>query len=440
MGQRSLRTIQEHLRWRRSARADPRAVESRPAPALSGDLRADLYQPGAQSLGCALDLARAAPRATWIHPGTARFPRQHRIWPRLPREVPLRLGERRSRRLCGCGELHEVPPLRRCRAHRDLRQQLRGPRHRLCALQEAGAVCRRRSGRACHGPALLWQRRRRGGPHAAIAPGGVQQGPCSALCKKSSRSLDDHPWHGRRRGALPDLGAAGGGVDQAGEGFRSGPRPGRHPPLGDAPGRRRVSVRQGDWPFRPLPWAGAPDARSDGGCAGIALAAIATLAAAPVACPPTLQALAERAWDLRARTMPFSSDDIPRLERPPGLVRSWSRKSVEQQRAEWAALRACLRRLPEAGLPVPQRVDRRLIGSLFARVEWGLDVHRRWARDPTFYLEQTLTPVLELLVQPPPIDEARARELLSRLHNISPPIPDGKENLRGGVRRLAPLA
>jgi hypothetical protein len=172
----------------------------------------------------------------------------------------------------------------------------------------------------------------------------------------------------------------------------------------------------------------------------IALAAIATLAAAPVACPPTIQALAERAWDLRARTMPFSSDDIPRLERPPGLVRSWSRKSVEQQRFEWAALRACLRRLPEAGLPVPLRVDRRLIGSLFARVEWELDVNRRWERDPTFYLEQTLTPVLELLVQPPPIDEPRARELLLRLHNVPALIADGKENLRGGVRRFAQLA
>jgi len=166
--------------------------------------------------------------------------------------------------------------------------------------------------------------------------------------------------------------------------------------------------------------------------------AVALAAASP--CPPALQALAERAWEFRARTMPFSSDDIPRLERPPGLVRSWSRKSVERQRAEAAGLRACLRRLPEAQMPIAQRVDKRLVGSLLARVAWELDVNRRWERDPTFYVEQALTPLLELLVEPPPIGEARARELLSRLRNIPPLVAEGEENLGPAVRPFAQLA
>lgn len=170
----------------------------------------------------------------------------------------------------------------------------------------------------------------------------------------------------------------------------------------------------------------------------IALAVAALAAGAP--CPATLQSLAERAWDLRARTMPFSGDDIPRLERPPGLVRSWSRGSVTRQRAEWDALRACLRRLPEAEMPLAMRVDRRLIGSLFARAKWELDVNRRWERDPSFYLEQTLTPLLELLVQPPPVDEPRTRELLSRLRNIPALIAEAKENVQAGVQRFARIA
>ncbi len=164
-------------------------------------------------------------------------------------------------------------------------------------------------------------------------------------------------------------------------------------------------------------------------------------AAAPASCP-AFDEMATRVWEFRARTMPFSVDDIPRLERPPGLVRSWSKASVQRQREELAALADCLAiaTAKESSWPIARRVDVRLIRSTLARVHWELDVNRRWERDPTFYLEQALTPLMELLDEPPPIDAARGRELLLRLLNIPAVLKNAEENLGSGVQLFAQLA
>lgn len=171
---------------------------------------------------------------------------------------------------------------------------------------------------------------------------------------------------------------------------------------------------------------------------GLLLVAAASV---PHSCPP-FEDLATRVWEFRARTMPFSADDIPRLERPPGLVRSWSKASVVAQRAEAAALGECLAvaTAGESSWPVGRRVDVRLIRSVLARVHWELDLNRRWQRDPGFYLKQALTPLVELLAEPPPIHEARARELLSRLRNVPELVTDGEANLDDGVQLFAQLA
>ncbi len=140
--------------------------------------------------------------------------------------------------------------------------------------------------------------------------------------------------------------------------------------------------------------------------------------------------------------MPFSADDIPRLERPLGLIRSWSKASVEAQRAEAKGLSDCLASatVDEASWPVAKRVDVRLLRSLLARIHWELDLNRRWQRDPGFYLEQALTPLLELLAEPPPLDGRRAKELLSRLKNIPALVKEAQSNLDSGVQLFAQLA
>lgn len=175
-----------------------------------------------------------------------------------------------------------------------------------------------------------------------------------------------------------------------------------------------------------------------------ALAAAGPPSPAPTtraACPATLEALGAQLWAFRARTQPFSADDIPRIERPPGLHRSWSQRSVEAQRAERGRLQSCLETLAQRlgkAASIHEAVDLRLLGSTLARVRWELELHRRWQRDPTFYAEQALTPVLELLVQPPPLSEARSRELIARLDNVPSLMEEAKANL--GKDAVAPFA
>jgi uncharacterized protein (DUF885 family) len=154
----------------------------------------------------------------------------------------------------------------------------------------------------------------------------------------------------------------------------------------------------------------------------------------------SLAKLASDFWSWRAEYQPFNQDDIPRIERPAGLARSWSQAVVARQRADLAGFEARWRKLDSTRLPVNARVDYRLMGSALARVHWELDVNKRWQRDPTFYLEQTLTAVEEALTVPPPFDEARRRELISRLENIPLLLHEAKTNLEKPAAPFAKLA
>jgi uncharacterized protein (DUF885 family) len=144
----------------------------------------------------------------------------------------------------------------------------------------------------------------------------------------------------------------------------------------------------------------------------------------------SLDKLAVDFWTWRAQYQPFSTDDIPRIERPNGLKRSWSAAAVAQQKSDLAAFESRWQKLDSASWPTSRQVDYQLIGSALARVHWELDLNCRWQRDPTFYLEQTLTAVTDLLLPPPPFEEARARELIVRLENIPPILDEAKVNLQ----------
>ena len=151
-----------------------------------------------------------------------------------------------------------------------------------------------------------------------------------------------------------------------------------------------------------------------------------------------LDSLASDFWAWRARYQPFSADDIPRIERPGGL-RDWSAAAITHQRADLEGFKKRWKAIDPNGWPVPQQVDYRLMGSALARVRWELDINRRWERDPTFYLEQTLSPLLEGLTPPPPLTAERSRELLLRMQNIPAILEEGKANLRP-LRPFAQLA
>ena len=152
----------------------------------------------------------------------------------------------------------------------------------------------------------------------------------------------------------------------------------------------------------------------------------------------TLEQFAAELWTWRARYEPFSADDIPRLERPEG-ERDWSAGSIAKQRKQLEEFEARWKKLDRAGWTVNEKVDDRLMGSALARVHWELDLNRRWQRDPTFYLDQTLTALLEALVEPPPFDAARSREIVARMQDIPKILSDGESNLHA-VRPFAQLA
>jgi len=153
----------------------------------------------------------------------------------------------------------------------------------------------------------------------------------------------------------------------------------------------------------------------------------------------TLTKLADDFWSWRAKNAPFSSDDVNRIERPGG-TRDWSRAAIERRGKELTEFEARWKKIDSKDWPIPQKVDYRLMGSAIARVEWELDVNPRWKRDPTFYLEQTITPVLEALAVPGPYDAPRSREILTRIENIPAILEQGEANLARPPAAFASVA
>ncbi|MEP7014645.1 MAG: DUF885 family protein [Verrucomicrobiota bacterium] len=142
----------------------------------------------------------------------------------------------------------------------------------------------------------------------------------------------------------------------------------------------------------------------------------------------SLGPLANDFWTWRAQYAPFTGDDVNRMERPGG-TRDWSRASIDKRRSDLAEFETRAKKIDSKGWSIPQQVDHKLIGSALSRVRWEMDINPRWKRDPNFYIEQTLTPVVEALTVPAPYDETRSREILTRIENIPSILQQAAENL-----------
>jgi len=173
----------------------------------------------------------------------------------------------------------------------------------------------------------------------------------------------------------------------------------------------------------------------------LALALALAVSAAPAAAPADpLQDLSARFWAWRAGTQPTPADDVNRIERPAGWKPRWSRADVAGMQRDLRAFEAEWKQLPAGGADRAREVDRRLVGSALARVRWELEVWPRWRRDPLFYVEQTLTPVVEVMVVPPPVDAARLAAVEALLVNVPAVVAAARENLDQGVPAFAKLA
>ncbi|HEU5236253.1 MAG TPA: DUF885 family protein [Pyrinomonadaceae bacterium] len=148
-----------------------------------------------------------------------------------------------------------------------------------------------------------------------------------------------------------------------------------------------------------------------------------------------LQQLAEDFWTWRAANQPVSSDDIPRIERPPDWSPDWSQQAFERRRAELSEFASPLQEINATSWPVSQQVDYRLIGSAIARVDWELNITRGQERNPGFYVDQTLGLLFLCLLQPPPFTEARSRAIIRALQSFSATVASAKENLAGKAIR-----
>ena len=142
-----------------------------------------------------------------------------------------------------------------------------------------------------------------------------------------------------------------------------------------------------------------------------------------------LQDLARNFWRWRAEHQPVSSDDIPRIERPPSWVPDWSIKTLRARRTDLACFEAEWKSIDPSSWSITEQVDYRLIGSALARVRWELDITRSHEINPDFYINQTLGAIYLLLLPPPPFDQQRSAELVTRMRNIPRTVAEAKINL-----------
>ena len=135
-------------------------------------------------------------------------------------------------------------------------------------------------------------------------------------------------------------------------------------------------------------------------------------------------------WQWRAQEQPFSDDDIPRIERPAGLVVDWSPQTITQRLQQLDGFEQRWKSLaPSAQTPIHDQVDYRLLGSAVARVRWELSIEQSWKRNPQFYVDQTLGSVFILLLPPPPFSEVRQQEIVARVKQIPATLQAAQENL-----------
>lgn len=150
-----------------------------------------------------------------------------------------------------------------------------------------------------------------------------------------------------------------------------------------------------------------------------------------------LHSLAREFFAWRSAQQPATHDDVNRVERPNGWIPDWSPKALVDYDAKQKQFMQQLTALNHRGWTVSDSVDFLLLRSAIARVDYELNVVRSARRNPNFYIQQTLGAVFELLLQPPPLTETRARNIILRLNSIPATLQHARINL---TECVAPFA
>lgn len=139
----------------------------------------------------------------------------------------------------------------------------------------------------------------------------------------------------------------------------------------------------------------------------------------------------------RALRQPQVVDGIP----------DYTPAAVERQKASLAALRTRFDRLDPAGWPVRDQVDYLIVRSSLDMLEYGLHVYRATSRSPNFYLSSissfglssgaTLSRLGQLVREPAPFDDARARAVLDHMRRIPRILEQAKANLTEPTQEMS---
>jgi uncharacterized protein (DUF885 family) len=151
--------------------------------------------------------------------------------------------------------------------------------------------------------------------------------------------------------------------------------------------------------------------------------------------------LSESFWTWRAQEQPFTTDDIPRIERPNDYRIDWSPQTIELRKKQLAEFESQWKSLaPRSDASIHDQVDYRLLGSALARVHWELSIEQGWKQNPLFYVDQTLGSIFVLLLPPPPFEPERQQQLVSRMQSIPATLANAHTNLSDMRQPFANLA
>src|SRR5437667_2051906 len=154
----------------------------------------------------------------------------------------------------------------------------------------------------------------------------------------------------------------------------------------------------------------------------------------------TLDDLARDFWAWRAAEQPVSSDDVPCIHLPSAWVHNWSPEAVARYHKQLDEYETRWQKIDASAWPIPRQVDYRLMGSALSRVRSELHRIRNWQRDPSFYVQQTVGPYLQLLLPPPPFDSARSKQIVATLASIPRTLASAKQNLTEPAAPFARIA
>ena len=131
-----------------------------------------------------------------------------------------------------------------------------------------------------------------------------------------------------------------------------------------------------------------------------------------------------------------------RALRQPRLIAGipdYSSRAIDAQKQGLAELRREFDLIDPGAWPRHDQGDYLIVRSELDMLQYGLHVYRATSRSPNFYLSSissfgmssgaTLSKFGQLVQQPPPFDESRAREILEHMRNIPRILEQAKQNL-----------